>query len=61
MKKQEMGGSLARAETFLGELHSIMYYSILVILYQMQDSYFKEKKGQKEIQTINEVVMNLSH
>jgi hypothetical protein len=49
MKKQEMQSSLARAETFLSEVHSVVFYGILFILYQMQDNYFKEKKGQKEI------------
>lgn len=27
----------------------------------MQDSYFKEQKGQKEVQFINELIQNLSH
>lgn len=27
----------------------------------MQDNYFKDKKGQKEIQVINEVIQQLSH
>lgn len=56
-----MQGSLQRAEAFLSDVHSIVFYGLLYILYQMQDNYFKEKKGQKEIQVINEVIQNLSH
>lgn len=61
MKKQEMASSLTRSEAFLNEIHQITYSGVLFILYQMQENYFKEKKGQKEIQTINEVIQNLSH
>lgn len=53
--------SLQRAEAFLSDQHSLIFYGILTILFQMQDNYFKEKKGQKEIQVINEVIQNLSH
>ena len=35
MKKQEMSTSLTRAATFLGELHQLSYYGVLLILFQM--------------------------
>lgn len=56
-----MGGSLQRATIFLNEQHSIRFYSVMNILYQMQDNYFKEKKGAKEIAFINEAILALSH
>lgn len=61
MAKQEMGGSMQRAATFLHELHQIKYYGVLNILYQMQDNYYKDKKGQKEILFLNEAIQHLSH
>jgi hypothetical protein len=61
MKKQEMASNLQRAATFLNEIHNITFYGVLFILYQLQDNYFKDNKGQKEIQFINEVIMGLSH
>ena len=61
MKKQEMSTSLARAATFLGDLHQLSYYGVLLILYQMQDNYLKDRKGQKEIHFINQVIQSLSH
>jgi hypothetical protein len=61
MKKQEMASSIQRSATFLNEIHNITFYGVLSILYQLQDNYFKDSKGQKEIQFINEVIMGLSH
>lgn len=61
MNKQEMSTSLTRAATFLNDIHQINFYSVLFILQQMQDNYFKEQKGQKEVQFINELIQNLSH
>ena len=61
MKKQEMSRSLTRAATFLGDLHQISYYGVLLILYQLQDNFFKDQKGQKEIHFINQVIQSLSH
>ena len=49
MKKQEMASNLVWAETFLSELHHIVFSGILFTLYQLQDNYFKDRKGQKEI------------
>lgn len=49
MKKQEMAGSLSRSAAFLNDIHQISFYGVLFILYQMQDNYFKDGKGQKEI------------
>ena len=33
MKKQEMSGDMMRAATFLGDIHQISYYKVLLILY----------------------------
>lgn len=56
-----MASNLQRAATFLNDIHNITFYGVLFILYQLQDNYFKDHKGQKEIQFINEVIMGLSH
>ena len=61
MNKQEMASSITRASAFMQEMHHLKFYGVLSILYQMQDSYFKDKKGDKEILFLNDVIMNLSH
>ena len=61
MKKQEMASSMKRACDFLAEQHQVRFYGILSILYQMQDKYYKDKKGQKEIAFIQHVIRALSH
>lgn len=61
MKKQEMGGNINRAAQLLQDIHYIKFYGVLFILFQMQDNYFKDKKCQKEILFINDVIQKLSH
>ena len=61
MAKQEMSSSMQRAAVFLNEMHALKFYGVLNILYQMQDNYYKDKKGAKEIVFINEVIQAMSH
>lgn len=61
LKRQELRGFFDDAATFLNDIHTISYYGVLYTLYQMQDKYYTDKKGQKEIHFINEVVQGLSH
>ena len=56
-----MAGSIQRATALLHEIHSLKYYGILTILLQMQDKYLKDKTGQKEIISINNLIQKLSH
>ena len=35
MKKQEMASNLQRAATFLSDIHSVTFYGVLFILYQL--------------------------
>jgi hypothetical protein len=56
-----MASSIKRASDFMAEMHQLKYYGVLSILYQMQDTYFKDKKGSKEILFLNDVIMDLSH
>jgi hypothetical protein len=56
-----MASSMTRASTFMQEMHQLKFYGVLSILYQMQDTYYKDKKGDKEILFLNDVIVNLSH
>lgn len=60
MRQQEMTTNLGRAAQFLGEAHQISYLGMLYTLHQMQEHYFQEGQGQKEIHFINEVIQKLT-
>jgi len=61
MNKQEMGGSLARASTFLGEVHQVKFYSLLQQLVNTQETLLREKRGQEAIYALHDIIMQLSH
>lgn len=55
-----MTTSLKRASSFLEDIQQLGYYSVLTILNEMQDTFLKEQKGQKEILFIDQVIQSLS-
>jgi hypothetical protein len=59
MVGQEMQASLSRAALFLGEMHSLTFYRVLTTLGQIEETYLKDNKGQKEIWWINQVIAQL--
>lgn len=55
-----MQTSLKRATKFLNEIHDLKFLTVVSVLNEIQDSFLKDGKGQKEILFINETIRELS-